>query len=222
MRHKGGFTGDRLVRSGQSFCLFQAIPLPSLALLGSRDPALAGADSGSLSQPAGVWQDAPGRRQAWPFSFHPCSGMSSLGMKRGLLSGSLPALGAPLAWGRLAAVRAASRLAHTRNDQASSDTCSLFQRFPCGEWFVGAGDEAQAVQCRVLTRQISGTGSSVSTFISPPPSSALLSPPRWSKLHGRQEESLLWEREGKGWLSAPSLAGCQQRLALCLPGIFPS
>lgn len=91
-QHKGDFPA--LVRSGQSFCVFQAAPLPCLSRLGRQDPALAGAHSRAIvparSSVAGC---------SWPFGFPACAGMSSLGMKRGLLSGSPPALGAPPGWG---------------------------------------------------------------------------------------------------------------------------
>lgn len=68
MRHKGGLTGDRLVRSGQSFFVFSRLPFCHLCLRWEARirPWLA-QTVGSLSQPAGVWRDAPGRRQAWPF-----------------------------------------------------------------------------------------------------------------------------------------------------------
>lgn len=68
MRHKGDLTGDRLVRSGQSFFVFSRLPFCHLCLhWEARIRPWLAQTVGSLSQPAGVWRDAPGRRQAWPF-----------------------------------------------------------------------------------------------------------------------------------------------------------
>lgn len=87
------------------------------------------------------------------------------------------------------------------------------------EWFVGtgkAGDEAQAVQCHMLTQQILGTGSSVSPFFSPhplPPQPYFHLPDGMSCMAGRKKAFCgSWEQEGKGWLGVPSLAACQQGL----------
>lgn len=114
----------------------------------------------ALSWTGRVWQDAPGRRQpppapGWLFCFHPCLGMSSLGIR----AGGVSAFGVShLRWGR----GCPSGMGITSYIKGSFQICSLVAGGNPASRCLEVPDVSGAIQgvsrhCRIIYGCVGGT-----------------------------------------------------------------